>query len=132
MENSPWDSLICTTRTFKFHFTFFLLPSSAHPSFFFQVSSGKVVPPRTSSSVIPFLFSTVHKLLVTHKILGARILALHNLKEPPHYSASSFQLFEVLLHLKAYIESKPRSKRAYIILLLLECSILIPTSGGLN
>lgn len=48
--NSPWDSFICTTRTFMFHFIFFLLLLSAHPSLYFCISSGKVLLPPT-----PFL-----------------------------------------------------------------------------
>lgn len=114
MKNSSWGSLICTSKTFMFHFIFFTLPS------LFWVSSGKVSSPLTYPSIIPFCFSTVGKLLTTHKILGVRILALHNLGKPPHYTASSFQLFEILLHLQAYVEAKPGSKCAYITLLFLE------------
>jgi len=107
-------------QNFHVSLDFLPFPLQCPPLSFFWVSSGKVLPLPTSSSTIPFCFSTVGKLLVTHKILGVRILALHNLREPPRYTAFSFQLFEILLHLKAYVEFKPGSKCAYIILLFLK------------
>lgn len=101
------------SKTFVFHFIFFTLPS------FFGFLLGKFHPHSHLPQSPHFALAQLANFL-QHKILGTRILVLHNLGEPPHYTASSFQLFEILLHLQAYVEAKPGSKCAYIALLFLE------------
>lgn len=96
--------------TFKkkivFHFIFFTLPS------FSGFLLGKVHLHSHLPQSSHFALAQLATFL-QHKILGARILALNNLGESPHYTASSFQLFEILLHLQAYVEAKAGSKCAY-------------------
>lgn len=96
-----------------FHFIFFTLISCF--GFLLEKFHLHSHLPQSSHFVLAQLAN-----FLQHKILGARILTLHNLGEPPHYTASSFQLFEILLHLQAYVEATPGSKCAYITLLFLE------------
>lgn len=102
----------CTSKTFVFHFIFFTLTSC----FGFLLGKFHLHSHLPQSS--HFALAQLANFL-RHKILGARTLTLHNLGEP-HYTASSFQLFEILLHLQAYVEATPGSRCAYITLLFLE------------